>query len=330
MARPARKWSLSILSVLVVLGAGVAIPATRASAETCGISGGDDSCPLAFTGEPGNAAVNTAITTQGFKPTGTPITVQASEGDVGEPNDGDVVVSGLTVTLSLVQVSGGTANLTGTTTATTDTSGAATFSFPQIDQAGYYQLQASSPTFTTATSSVFYVTDGKAVTCSGSKCTESVGGDTQNFGGASAVVVNGSGDVLSVGTGGLQYSCGSYVAVSGIVATDVWQSDGNTISSTGAQTTITITKAGVMISPNNGAPFYQVCYASTVSFTPRPGTTLTTQPITVGNSTVTFFVGLLPDCGMPKVAPCVLSRHKTKSGQLQISFLGVGDYYGSG
>lgn len=327
MARPARKWSLSILSVLVVIGAGLAIPATRASAEACGAAGGDDSCPLAFTGEPGNAVVGKHITTQGFSESGTPVTVQAQEGDVGEPNDGDVVVSGLTVTLALLQTSGGTATLTGSTTATTDATGTATFSPLTIDKTGYYQLEASSPGFVTVDSSVFYIA-GNVSTCTGSKCSDSVSGN--QFSSASAVVVNASGDLLSMGTGGLDYSCPGYTTVSAITATDVWQSNGNSISGTGAQTTIQITKAGVQLSPNNGAAFYQICYASTQSFTPRGGGSPTTQTVQVGSGSVTFFVGLLPDCGTPRVAPCVVSRHKTKSGQVLISFLGVGDYYGAG
>ena len=313
MARKLRRWWIALAAAAVVVGAGITVPVVRASAESCGT--GDDSCPLAFVAQPGNAVVNSNITSQGFKATGTPFSVQASDGD----SDGDVTVSGLTVTLSLLPLSS-TATLTAPT-GTTDSTGTATFASPvSINQTGYYQLEASSPGFISATSTVFYIA-GNVSPCTGKSCSDTV---TSPNSSSTSVVVNAAGDFLSMGAGGLDYSCPGYTPVSGIIATDVWQSDGNSISTTNARTTITIPKAIVMLSPNNGAAFYQVCYASTVSFTPRGGG----SPTQVTVQGITFYVGLLPDCSLPAPAPCVTARHKIHGGQVVISFLGLGDFYG--
>jgi hypothetical protein len=229
----------------------------------------------------------------------------------------------------------GSATLSGPVTGITNSSGLVTFGTASnpltIDKTGYYQLQASANNFQSVTSPVFLIAD-TVTSCKGNSCSDSVNNVGDFNSSASSVVVNASGDFLSMGAGGFQYSCPGYTTVSGIVATDVWQSNGNSIAPTSAQTNIVISKQAVQLSPNNGAPFYQVCYASTSDFTQLGGGLAPAPPAFQTVPGVTFFVGLLPDCGNtnPPPVPCVISRNKTKSGQVVVSFYGTGDYFGTG
>jgi hypothetical protein len=66
---------------------------------------------------------------------------------------------------------------------------------------------------------------------------------------------------------------------------------------------------------DNGAAHYDFCYLSKTPFNQYDGT-----PAAASGS---FFVGLLPGCSTTgNVAPCLLSRHKTGSGDMFGSFLG--------
>jgi hypothetical protein len=328
MDRHPTGWLRSLVAVAVVLSAGVALPATRVSASSCSGSQAG-SCQLTFVAEPANALRNSNITSQGFDPSGAPVSVRATDA-TGHP------VNHVTVSLSLLQ-SGTSATLSGPVTATTDSTGVVTFGSPSkplsVDQTGYYQLQASAGASgfpRVASLPVFYIAD-TVKSCSGKSCSAvPVSGASSS---ASATVLNATGDLISMGLGGFQYSCGSYQAVSGVIGTDVWQTGGNAISGASAQTAIEIFKSVVDLTPNNGASFYQICYASTQTFTTLSGGAPATVTLQIsGSGSVTFFVGLLPDCGNTKPAPvpCVASRSKDKSGDVVISFFGTGDFYGQG
>jgi hypothetical protein len=278
------------------------------------------SCMLAFSAEPTNAVVNTDITAQGFQPASppaTPVTVSATD------SHGNAV-AGVTVGLSLLPT-GGAAVLSGTTSAVTGMTGSATFSPLSIDLTGYYQLRASASGFTSVNSTPFQITS-TVQKCTSDPCSTSSGG---KYDSASSTAINeGSGDLLSVGIGGFVYSCNGYTAVSDVVGTDVWQPNGVSIDpAASGQVTIVISKHLVTLSPNNGAPFYEICYASTDPFTTRSGGI---SPSTTAQGGVTLYYGLLPDCGKVPVAPCVLSRNKTGAGAVVISFLGTGDFWGQG
>ena len=317
MARPTRRWSLSLVAALSVIAAALAVPATRAAAEGCNDGDADGTCHLTFAAEPANAVISTGITSVGFNTSGAPVSVQAKD-------DNGAVMAGVTVTLTLLQT-GTTASLGGTVSGVTNASGVVTFGSPNpliVNQTGYYQLEASATAFPSQPSSVFQITSA-VQTCSTSPCTTSVTG-------ASAVAVNAVGDLLSIGLGGLQYSCAGYTPVSGVISTDLWQSGGTTIANDAAQTTIRIPESSVDPTKHTVVANYQVCYASTVTFAPRGGGTPTTLTVTIaGGGTVTFYVGLLPDCGTQQVAPCVLSRARQHGGVV-IAFLGIGDYFGQG
>lgn len=319
MARTLRRWWIALVAAALVVGAGITVPVMRAAADTCGGGEDVDTCSMAFSGQPANALLNSNITTQGFNASGAPVSVQLSEND----GDGDAI-GNVTVTLTLVQ-SGSGATLSGPTSGVTNSAGVVTFGSTTspltVNQTGYYQLQANAAGFSPVNSSVFQIL-GSVNTCTTTPCSDSITGTTSG----SAVVVNGVGDLLSMGLGGLQYSCPGYTPLSGIVSTDVWQSDGNTISTSSAQTKVIIPDS-VVDGSHRKASAFQVCYASTTTFTPLGGGSPATITVTVGGSTVTFYVGLLPNCatGSP-VPPCVLSRHV--NGRAVITFLGTGDFYG--
>lgn len=280
------------------------------------------SCSLFFSAQPTNAVVSTNITSHGFAPAGAAVAVEAEDG-MGHP------VPGVTVTVSLLP---GGATLSGNLSSSTDSSGIATFGSLSINQTGYLQLQASAAGFPSAPSSGFQITNTAQV-CSSDPCSTSSSGKAD---GASATAINeASGDVLSLGLGGFAYSCdnssqGFYKSVSQPIGTDVWQSDGSTIdTAANGQVTIEIFKSTVKMSPNHGASAFQICYASTDSFTPLPGTSTLTI---VAPGSITLYYGLLPDCGnsSPAPVPCVLSRNKDNAGDVVISFLGTGDFWGQG
>jgi hypothetical protein len=241
-------------------------------------------------------------------------------------------LSGVPVTLKLLP----SGTLLGTVTETTDSSGVATFGSLAVDTTGYYQLEASTSAsqFNTTTSTVFFIAD-TAQPCSGiTSCSESLADQTGN---ASATVVNAGDDILSLGLGGLPYNCPGYTTVSGAIATDVWH--GNIIDNAiSAQTTLVINKTTVeQRGPDDGASSFQVCYAeqkasaSQAPFTTLSGAPASTTMLPVGSQTLTFYVGLLPDCrSKSPQAPCLLSRHKDNAGDVILTFLGTGDYFGSG
>jgi len=290
-----------------------------------------DACHVLFSAEPTNAVLSTNITSQGFNSSGTPVAVEA-EDSLGHP------ISGVTVTVSLLPTGSG-ATLSGTLSGSTDSGGIATFGSPSaplaINQTGYFQLQPSAIGFVSTASSGFQITN-TAQMCSSNPCSTSTSGKS-SAASATTIVV---GDILSLGLGGFSYSCDNtgqnlYRSVSEPTGTDVWLSSGSTIDqSASGQVTIEIFKATAKLSPNKGAAHYQVCYASTTSFTPLPGTAILTTSIPGPDpqNPITVYYGLLPDCGSatPVPVPCVVSRHKDNAGDVLITYDGTGDFWGQG
>lgn len=338
------KMGLSLwATVALVVTFGAVSHAVSASDSNCGgddfathlsrtlTTDDSDSCALTFIAQPGNALVNTNITSNGFNSSGAPIAVEAANSE-GWP------VAGVTVTLSLLPV-GGTATLSGPLSSVTGSNGVATFGSSEsplaINQTGYFQLQASAAESPSTPSSGFQIADAAQV-CSTNPCAASTSGTSTT---AAATALNEqSGDVLSVGLGGFSYSCDTsaqdfYTSVSQPAGTDVWQSSGNTIDpNANGQVTIDISKAAVKMSPNKGAAHFQVCYASTQPFTPLAGTSILTTSAPGG---ITLYYGLLPACGheddshTPQT-PCLLSRHKGNAGDVILTFDGTGDFWGQG
>lgn len=70
--------------------------------------------------------------------------------------------------------------------------------------------------------------------------------------------------------------------------------------------TLTIDKKTMNELPSNGAALLNMCFGAPFQFAVKPGTPPLQEP------QPGFFVGLLPDCGVP---PCVSKRNKTRAGQ---------------
>lgn len=285
------------------------------------------SCTLSFVDQPANALANTAITNMGFQ-TGSPVEVKAGDSN-GDP------IAGVTVNVSLLSPGGVAATLGGATTSVSDANGLAAFTSLSVDQPGYFNLHATANGFAPQDSNVFLIAQ---VACSTGSCSsESLSTKSSSATVSTAPCSPGTPaagcDILSAGFGGYTYTCqaaaqGGYVSVTDPLGFDVWKSDGSSFDpAASSQVTLDISKQTVTISPNNGAPFYQICYASNVPFATRTGTTLGTTSIP--GSTTPFFFGLLPDCSSSVPAPCVVSRHKGPSGDVLISFLAApGDIWG--
>jgi hypothetical protein len=130
-----------------------------------------------------------------------------------------------------------------------------------------------------------------------------------------------TGDLLGVGLGGVSYTCNSsYQPVSDPVNADLLNASG-TAQFGVFSATLEISKNAVQASGHTGASTWQICYADTSPFTPRPGTTSGTSVI----GGVTYYTGLLPDCSSSQPAPCVQSRNKDNAGDVVITFLAAGD-----
>ena len=105
--------TLAVVVTAVAVSHGVSASATSCSGDP------ESSCALVFSAQPGNALLNTNITSNGFDRSGAPAAVEAVETDGGP-------AAGVTVTLSLLPV-GGTATLSGTLSSVTGSDGIATF-----------------------------------------------------------------------------------------------------------------------------------------------------------------------------------------------------------
>ncbi len=296
-------------------------------------------CTLAFVSiaEPaktsfptGGGTYSNDITSQPFDPTGAPVEVEAKD---GEGN----LLGGVTIALS--EIYGPTnSKLIGDTSATTGDGtggtslGVASFSPIYVNQTGYYALTASAAGFHTTNSTTFLVTTTSA------DCNSSCAGDIaagNKTTGVSVDISNATGgDILSLGLGGFAYSCTGYGTVTGSIGVDLWTASSKYDGTDSAATydiIIDVPKSEVDASANNGAPFYQICYASTEDFPVRAGgmASQDTDTTTIPGTLTPLYVGLLPDCSSTVPAPCTVSRTK-KGGDVLIEFFGApGDFWGS-
>ena len=280
-------------------------------------------CALRFvpTGQPANARVGQAISSQPFTPTGAPVAVEVVDGAGTR-----VAVNGVSVTMSIGTNAGGGA-LAGTTTAVT-TSGLATFSTLSINRAGAgYTLLAASASGS-ATSTAFSIAEVGVACGEDVDCTGSLG--LSNTGGGSSVSVTAlQGPLVDVDAGYLTISriggpldCSGYtelVAASDTFAVDVTSPDRQKL------VTVTIDKRIMNAQSNNGAAFLESCFGAPFRFATKPGTPLEVNAAYVpGPYPAPEYKGLLPDCGGPAVldgvtisgagAPCIEKRNKTGSG----------------
>jgi hypothetical protein len=292
-------------------------------------------CTLTFLAQPTNTSFpviggtySNDITSEGFDPSGAPVEVEAKDGQ-GNP------IAGVTVTLSEIY-GPKSSNLSGDTSATTGDGtggtslGVASFSPIYVNLTGYYELVANAPAFPADDSNTFQVTTTTS-DCSTGSCNGNIPAGNKTAG-VNVDITNAGNDILSLGLGGFQYSCSSYATVTGPIGIDLWteesgysQTDSNGVY----DVIIDVPKSEVDASPNNGASYYQICYASTNKFYISPGVYAPQGGVIPGTST-NLYVGVLPNCStVDNVAPCTVSRTK-KGGDVLIEFLGApGDFWGS-
>jgi hypothetical protein len=273
------------------------------------------SCSLAFTsdGEPAVTAVN-AVITSAADSQGGPVKVEVLDGS------GQLVTGSTAAVTIAIGTNPGSGTLSGTLTVNAS-GGVASFSDLSIDQIGDgYTLTATSPGFTPVISDPFKILESLQP-CSAS-CTASASTATTS----ATVTTASAGNFLGLSLGGVDFSCaGPYQRVSDPVGFDVFSPSGAPLPSARITVSLQIDKAAVQASGRLGASQWQVCYASTQPFTALPGTSGTAV---IGGAT--YQTGLLPDCCKNQNAPCVLARHKTKAGDIVITFLASGDPYGWG
>jgi len=268
-------------------------------------------CSLAFSGEPAATAAGHVITT-GVNSSGGPVQVEVLDGT-------GVVAANSTVPITVgLSSNPGSGSLSGTTTVNAS-AGVASFTDLSIDAAGVgYTLLATSPGIASDTSKPPFTIYGSfgacSSSCSGSASSKTTAGSVTTSSGT-------AGDLLGVGVGGASYTCNStYQPVSDPVNVQLLDASGNPLF--GQFTAVlTIFKNTVQNSGHPGASSWQVCYADTKSFTPRPGTTLGDAMI----GGVHYFTGLLPDCSSSQPAPCVQARNKNNAGDVLVTILAAGD-----
>lgn len=316
-------------------------PCLAASSEVWGVSGIDSlgetnevrwsssppsvsvtgKCSLAFTGEPTQTAVNSDILT-GFNSTGSPLAVQLIDANNDVLNPADFSANGTPVTVSIEANPGG-GTLSGTTTVAS-WKGVADFGNLQINKVGSaYVLAANTPRFTPATSSFFTIA-GLIQACGTGSCTASQSTSTTT---ASATTSSASGNFVALGLGGVTLTCNHYNAVSDVAAFGVLNSSGGSVAGSSAIITLTISKSLV---ESAWRPLFQwqVCYASQTPFPAIPGTKGTTV---IGGDT--YHTGLLLSCFLfsdRHPEPCLISRQRTWTGAVQLTFAALGDPYGRG
>ena len=277
-------------------------------------------CSLAFTGQPAQTAANSHILT-GFNSTGSPLAVQLLDAGKKPLNPANFSANGTRVTAS-IQANPGGGTLSGGTTVTSS-NGVANFGNLQINKAGAgYDLAASGPGFTAATSSLFTIV-GLIQAC-GASCSASQSTATTA---TSITTSSASGNFAALGLGGVSLTCGHYKAVSDPGIFGVFNSAGGDVASASATVTLTISASAVASSPRP-LRFWQVCYASPTPFPAIPGTSGTTV---IGGTT--YHTGLLQRCVLcppDHKEPCLISRRYTATRGVQLTFVALGDPYWEG
>jgi hypothetical protein len=272
---------------------------------------GQDS--LAFTGEPASTTVNAAITAVGSQ--GGPVTVEVLNG-CGQLD----TASRAEVSVALAPGSG-SGTLSGAVPVPAS-EGIASFSNLSINQPGGYTLIATSSGISSATS------DGFTIYSSGQLCSSSMCSDSASSATTSGTVTTSSataGDVITAGIGGSSYTCkGTYQPVSDAFSFGLFSATGVPQPTT-LTGTLNINKSLVQSSGRLGASSWQICYASTSTFTALTGTSGTT---TIGD--VMYNTGLLPNCTSTQGPPCVQHRNKGNAGNVIVTFFAPGDPFGRG
>lgn len=205
-------------------------------------------CSLVFTEQPADAGRDKVITSVAANPSGTPIKVRLRDG----ADSGYVDQAGVTVSLAIVSGTGAAgADLSGSTTDTTNSNGVAAFA-PKIDTtANGYRLKATASGIIGVESNAFDISDVAVVCDGGCSGTSSKGGTT------TTIAANSSGGVLSFSLGTSSVDCNNkknlwYKGTSVPVEWDVTSGTGRTT------VTIELDRADV----TKPFLFYEVCFSS--------------------------------------------------------------------
>ena len=313
-----RRMALAVLAAGMLGAATPAAPAAASTSSSTCTGSGEGSCSLRFEsdGQPAGTAVGQAIHA-GFGSQGEPVEIEVVDGS------GHLVTSSTAIVTVAIGSNPGSGSLSGTVTMHAR-GGEALFSNLSISKPGIgYTLTASSPGIRSATSAGFTIW-GSLQHCSTTPCSASSSSAT-----TAGTVTTSSADqaqLLAVGIGGASYTCrGTYRPVSEPFVFDVFSSAGVVQPSAQFAASLEISKSTVEASGHPGASSWQICYASTSSFTAVSGTSGTA---TIGGAS--FFTGLLPDCSRAQGAPCVQARHKDNAGDVIVAFLASGDPVGRG
>ena len=276
------------------------------------------SCHLAFDAQPADAtAAGATITSEPLSTTGAPVSVRVLDG-----NNVPTSVSGVAVTLAIA-FNGGGGSLSPAAPVGITSNGVATFPGISITKYGTYRLGASAASLAGATSNTFNVWQNFCADCTTLS--------TPVQGKYSSTITSGAPGPLGASSGGQAGTpqCGpnddynrNYNHAPGTSTANAY---GN--ASADKTATIVIEKSAVQQQPNNGASFYQVCYAAPLAAAPpigalRPGTVAVQDPDT------NEWVWLLPDCSnsLPTEYACVLSRNKDNAGRVVVAIhLAPGD-----
>jgi hypothetical protein len=258
-------------------------------------------CYFEFTGEPADAKVNAKITTVPGDVTGAPVTVTARDAEGAT----DTAFNG-NVTLSINSGPEG-ASLGGTTTVQA-IDGVATFSSfsaDTVDVNTTYTLLATTDdpnfSFDPAVSDPPFLI-GNAACPPGSACSFTASNTEEDFGKTGTITgaINGNGGTrggVIVGTYGDQgIDCAGYTEHTQGTLTFTVTSDRL------KQVTIIVPKVLVKVDPDNGIAHYQICYSN-------------------GGTPALLPKCLLDAAGNPTNVPCVLSKSKTKAGQVKVVFV---------
>jgi hypothetical protein len=276
-------------------------------------------CSLAFTGQPAQTAVNSNILT-GFNSTGSPLAVQLRDANNNPLNPANFSANGTQVTVSIqTNPDGGT--LSGTTTVASS-NGVADFGNLQIDKAGVgYELAASAPGLTTSAPSSPFTISGVIQAC-GASCSASQSTSTTA---ASITTSSASGDFLTLGLGGVNFTCAHYNAVSDVAAFGVLNSSGANVAGASSIVTLTVPPS-VVQATHRPLLLWQICYASQTPFPAIPFTSGTT--VIAGT---TYHTGLLLPCILFSPShpePCLKSKQLTSAGAITLTFVALGDPFG--
>jgi hypothetical protein len=299
---------------------------TAPSDQSTDISG---NCHLAFLTQPAATKLGNVTTSVGFDPSGAPVRVEVRDG-ANDPLTSFTGTVELAVDSTTLPPGTPAPDISGNSTSASSPS-PGVYSFPGLTLGPdtQYTLQARSPAIPSAgwpVSDPFRVWENACE--QGNRCDA---GDRRSV--TASVKSSGeSGTALAATTGAVEASqATSLVLVS--VGADPLPDCGDsfnhppaaiTVDTTGSiagtkTLTVTIDRSVVNALSNNGAKFYEACFAR-----PQTEGTFTTTDGTNAPLVGDEFIGLLPGCPSNPTdpdAPCVLSKSKTMGGDVTLVIL---------